>query len=199
MSLSPELEALIAPLIKGHANRQRRNGIRRSVGIAADRCRSWCSRAGRDYLLDLQRRIRRLNRQDDRGSPRRHLHRQDSRQRRRSRVQHRSVPWQTAVSRFAGEFVHTCARRSRRSGPSESAAPVGTGGVREQLHVEGRRDLVRDRTPRHRTRSRNGSTRSRLFDRHGSTTTEVPVSLPILGRRPANLARDDLHGIRRRR
>jgi hypothetical protein len=34
MSLSPELEALIAPLIKGHANRQRRNGIRHSVGIS---------------------------------------------------------------------------------------------------------------------------------------------------------------------
>lgn len=35
MSLSPELEALIAPLLKGHAHRQRRKTVRRTVGIAA--------------------------------------------------------------------------------------------------------------------------------------------------------------------
>jgi len=35
VSLSPELEALIAPLLKGHANRQRRKAARRSVGVAA--------------------------------------------------------------------------------------------------------------------------------------------------------------------
>src|SRR4029079_11838088 len=35
MSLSPELEALLAPLLKGHANRKRRNAMRRSVGVAA--------------------------------------------------------------------------------------------------------------------------------------------------------------------
>ncbi len=34
MSLSPELEALIAPLLRGHANRQRRKAVRRPVAIA---------------------------------------------------------------------------------------------------------------------------------------------------------------------
>jgi hypothetical protein len=35
VSLSPELEALLALLLKGHANRKRRNAVRRTVGISA--------------------------------------------------------------------------------------------------------------------------------------------------------------------
>jgi hypothetical protein len=35
VSLSPELEALLAPLLKGHANRKRRNAVRRTVGMSA--------------------------------------------------------------------------------------------------------------------------------------------------------------------
>ena len=35
MSLSPQLEALVSPLLRGHANRQRRRAVRRSAGIAA--------------------------------------------------------------------------------------------------------------------------------------------------------------------
>jgi hypothetical protein len=35
MSLPPELEALIAPLLEGHANRRRRTAIRRSVAVSA--------------------------------------------------------------------------------------------------------------------------------------------------------------------
>lgn len=35
MSLSPELEALIAPLLRGHQNRRRRKAVRRSVGMSA--------------------------------------------------------------------------------------------------------------------------------------------------------------------
>ena len=34
MSLSPQLEALVSPLLKGHANHQRRKTLPRSVGIA---------------------------------------------------------------------------------------------------------------------------------------------------------------------
>lgn len=34
MSLSPELEELIAPLLQGHANRKRRTAVRRSSGIS---------------------------------------------------------------------------------------------------------------------------------------------------------------------
>jgi hypothetical protein len=35
VSLSPELDALLVPLLEGHANRQRRKGIRRPVAIGA--------------------------------------------------------------------------------------------------------------------------------------------------------------------